>query len=79
MRSLDLALSNGYYECFMLRSNSILANTPRSLGWMRKSAKNLADARPLLHRAARVRGTKRKWREIDESLVDTHHTGTTGY
>jgi hypothetical protein len=44
-----------------------------------KNAKSWLEAKPLLHRAARVRGTTRKWREIDEWLADTHHTGTTGY
>lgn len=28
--------------------------------------KSWLKAKPLLHRAARVRGTNRKWREIDE-------------
>lgn len=48
-------------------------------GCAKKTPKSWLEAKPLLHRAARVRGTSRKWRGIDEWLADTHHTGTTGY
>lgn len=59
----------------MPRSTSVLA------AWdgCAKAPKSWLKAKLLLHRAARVRGTNRKWREIDEWLLDTHHTGTTSY
>lgn len=83
MPSLDLALVLHYLGITRAsfrgqRLVSLILSTAWD-GCAKKPPKSWLEAKPLLHRAARVRGTNRKWRELDEWLVDTHHTGTTGY